>query len=35
MRKESFDMRFKLITRHKNKEHAFNSDLFRNLMKSC
>ena len=31
----SFELKFKLITKYKNKEHEFNSDPIRHLMKSC
>ena len=29
-----FDLRFKLITKHKNKDFIFNSDQIRHLVKS-
>ena len=31
----SFELKFKLITKYKNKEHEFNSDPIRHLIKSC
>ena len=33
--KTSFSTRFKLITNYKNKEHEFNNEPLRHLMKSC
>ena len=31
----SFALKFNLITKHTNKEHEFNSDPIRHLMKDC
>ena len=35
IRKVPFDIRCKLITKHKNTEQEYNSNPFRHLMNSC